>query len=306
MSRPARHPNQRSLASLPRELRRTTVPAAVRAWVARETGCTVVRARRLPGASSTAVHCLVLSDGRRVVLRRYVWPGFLLDEPIAPRRELGALHFASAAGLSAPRVVAADADGSSVGDGIPVILMTKLAGRAEAVPDLGRLAEVAATIHATDPAGFRHDYFPWYAGTTTAPPPLAAWPELWEAALAVWHTEMPPFPPCLIHRDFHPGNVLWMRGRCSGVVDWAGSCRGPWGCDVAHCRENLTRLGGPEVADRFLAAYEAATGATYHPYWEVASTLEHGPSGWTPDSVAGAEVRLTAALADLDRLPRRR
>ena len=60
------------------------------------------------------------------------------------------------------------------------------------------------------------------------------------------------------------------------------------------------------MADRFLAAYEAATGATYHPYWEVASTLEHGPSGWTPDSVAGAEVRLTAALADLDRLPRRR
>jgi hypothetical protein len=39
-------------------------------------------------------------------------------------------------------------------------------------PDTRRLAEVAAVIHATDPAGFRHDYFPWYADVTVSAPPV--------------------------------------------------------------------------------------------------------------------------------------
>ena len=81
------HPNRRPISSLPKELRRTTVPPQVRDWVTRETGATVVRAKRLPGASTTAIHGLSLSDGTRLVLRRYVWPGFVEDEPIAPRRE---------------------------------------------------------------------------------------------------------------------------------------------------------------------------------------------------------------------------
>ncbi|MGH9151234.1 MAG: hypothetical protein ACRD03_02270, partial [Acidimicrobiales bacterium] len=68
-----RHPNQRGRDSLPVELRRVTVSPAARAWVATETGGAVVRARRLPGASTSAVHRLDLSDGRALVLRRYVW-----------------------------------------------------------------------------------------------------------------------------------------------------------------------------------------------------------------------------------------
>jgi hypothetical protein len=51
------------------------------------------------GRSSTAVHGLRLFDGRRLVLRRYVWPAFLEDEPVAPSRELDALRFGFARGL---------------------------------------------------------------------------------------------------------------------------------------------------------------------------------------------------------------
>jgi aminoglycoside phosphotransferase (APT) family kinase protein len=302
-SRP--HPNQRPAASLAPELRSTTVPAEVRHWIARKAG-TVVRVRRLPGASTTAVHAVVLSDGRRLVLRRYVWQWVLEDEPVVPQREVDALRFACAAGLGAPEVVAADVDGSIIGDGVPVILMTMLSGRAEPLPDVNRLAETAASIHAIDASGLGHEYSPWYVGTTAAPPPAATWPELWEAALEVWRTRMPQFKASLIHRDFHPGNVLWVRGRCSGVVDWASSCLGPWECDVAHCRENLIRLGGPDVADRFLRAYQTFTGADFHPYWEVASVLEHGPSHWTPTHVSQAEQRLEAALAVTGQLPRGR
>jgi RimJ/RimL family protein N-acetyltransferase/aminoglycoside phosphotransferase (APT) family kinase protein len=294
-----RHPNHRDPSSLPAELRRTTVPTAVQAWITRMTRATVVRSRRLPGASSTAVRGLYLSDGRRLVLRRYVWPGFLASEPVAPRRELDALEFGFAHGLAVPQVVAADITGEEVGDAIPALLMTFLAGRALVDPDLDKLAEVAARIHTIDPAGFAHDYFPWYQGSISQPPPASSRPQLWETAIDLWHNATPPYQPAFIHRDFHPGNVLWSRGRASGVVDWANACRGPRGCDLAHCRANLIDLTGPQAADRFLAAYESLTGETHHPYWEMASILEHGPSHWSPARLAEQEPYLLRAVRSI-------
>jgi Ser/Thr protein kinase RdoA (MazF antagonist) len=292
-----RHPNQRALSSLPRELRRTTVPPAVRAWVHRATGLSVVRVKRLAGASSTAVHRLELSDGSRLVLRRYSWPGFLADEPVAPRREVDALGFAFARGLSVPEVVAADATGSSIGDDVPAVLMSFVPGRAVAVPDLRRLAEVAASIHDTSPDGFEHEYFRWYEGTTTGPPSGTSRPKLWETAIELWTERMPAYRPAFIHRDYHPGNVLWLRGEPTGVVDWANACRGPRGCDIAHCRSNLVQLAGQEAADRFVREYESITGETHHPYWAIASILEHGPSRWTPAELSVWEPDLARAVS---------
>ena len=301
----ARHPNHRPLSSLPPELRRTRVPDAVRAWVRRELGAQVTGVRRLPGASSTAVHGLRLADGRRVVLRRYVWPGFLEDEPDAAVREVDALRFARAAGLPVAEVLASDPDGSQVGDGIAALVMSLVPGRAVAVPDLEALADAAAAIHAIDASGFGHEYFRWYDRDTYQPCPDGTdQPELWAAATEVWRTDMPAVGTGLCHRDFHPGNVLWHRGRLGGVVDWANACRGPWGCDIAHCRENLIGLSGWDAADEFQAAYERATGRSLHPFWEIASVLEHGPE--TMRAKLGVyERRLTQALSALGALPRR-
>lgn len=298
MSAP-RHPNHRPLATLPVELRRTTVPAAARAWIRRSTGQSVVRAERLPGASSTAVHRLVFPDRHSLVLRRYVWPGFLDDEPIAPQRELDALSFGSGHDLSVPHVVAADITGNDIGDGVPAILMTFLLGQALASPDPVRLAETAATVHAVDPSGFSHRYFPWFEDVVLRPPSTARRPRLWERALEVRVTGMPSYRPTFIHRDFHPGNVLWHRGRCSGIVDWANACSGPAGCDIATCHGNLIGWAGYQVADEFVAAHETLTGEPHHPYWEIASVLEHGPSPWTSRHIAESERRLDRALAAL-------
>lgn len=292
-----RHPNQRALSTLPVELRRTTVPPAVRDWVAREVGAAVIAAKRLAGASTTAVHGLRLSDGQRLVLRRYVWRWVLLDEPIAPQREVDAIRFAGARGLPVPEVVAADVTGRAVGDGVPALLMTLVPGRAIAVPDLDRLAELAATIHSTAADELGHDYFPWYEDTTVSAPAASTSPKLWERAIELWHNAMPAYRPMFIHRDFHPGNVLWSRGRLCGVVDWASVCRGPWGCDVAHCRDNLLALSGSDSADRFQRAYESLTGELFHPFWEMASILEHGPSLWTPNQLAIDEPRIARAIA---------
>jgi Ser/Thr protein kinase RdoA (MazF antagonist) len=300
------HPNRRPISSLPKELRRTTVPQQVRDWVARETGAAVVRAKRLAGASSTAIHGLTLSDGRRLVLRRYSWPGYVAAEPIAPQREVDALEFAFARGLPVPEVIAADVTGARVGDNVPVLLMSLLPGRAVAVPDLARLAEVAATIHDIAPDALVHDYFPWYEGTMTGPPAASEWPKLWETAIELWRDAMPAYQPTLIHRDFHPGNVLWLRGRASGIVDWPNGCRGPWGCDIAHCRANLVWLSGREAADEFLVAYEARTGRTYDYYWELASIMEHGPSRWTPRQLSETEPYLERAVAAIAKVPPKR
>lgn len=292
----ARHPNHRSRDSLPVELRRVTVPKAARAWVAAETGSTVDRAGRLPGASTTAVHRLDLSSGRSVVLKRYVWRWVLEDEPVAPQREVDALLFAGRHELAVPAVLAADVTGETVGDGVPAILMTFLPGRAVGVPDLDRLAEVAAAVHDVEPDGLAHDYFPWCRETTTGPPPSATRPELWDAAIDRWLNHTPAYRPTFIHRDFHPGNVLWAGRQSTGIVDWANACRGPWGCDVAHCRAMLVQLAGPESADRFLDTYQSRTGRTFDPYWEIASVLEHGPSHWNAVTVAESERRLERAL----------
>ncbi|MGH9191920.1 MAG: phosphotransferase family protein [Acidimicrobiales bacterium] len=301
-----RHPNQRDVASLPPELRRTGVPPAVRAWVERHAGVRIVRVRRLAGASSTAVHGLYAVDGTRLVLRRYVWPGFLDDEPIAPRREVAALRFGATRGLPMPEVVAADIAGVDIGDGVPALLMSFMPGRALAAPDAHRLAEVAAAIHATDPNGFDHGYFPWYADTTVAPPAASRWPRLWETAIALWHDAVPEYTPTFIHRDFHPGNVLWWRVRVSGVVDWANACVGPRGCDVATCCANLVDLAGDRAADGFRAAYESLTGEAVHPYWDMACLLENGASFWTPREVAASEPYLARAVAAQVVLPSRR
>lgn len=252
--------------------------------------------RRLQGASSTAVHAIYFDGRTRLVLRRYVWPGFLEDEPMAPRREVDALCLADAKALPAPRVVSADLAGHEVGDGVPTILMTFLGGRAIAVPDMALLAQLAASIHATEPGKFGHDYFPWYVGTMSEPPPATRRPALWRDAIALRKDAMPSYEPTFVHRDFHPGNVLWSRGRASGVVDWANACRGPRGCDIAHCRANLLALAGRQAADEFLAAYVSLTGELYDPYWDLASIIEHGPEHWTEERLAVSEPFLARAV----------
>jgi len=63
----------------------------------------------------------------------------------------------------------------------------------------------------------------------------------------------------LLHRDFHPGNVLWQRGRVSCVVD--GQAASPAMADVAHCRVNLLTLGSG-APERFTSMWERAAGAS--------------------------------------------
>ena len=101
----------------------------MREWIGRQTGGVVVKVRRLPGASTSAVHAVALSNGQDLVLRRYVWRWVLEDEPIAPpnaswtrrttRRPQG--YFARGRWRRT-------SPGRDIADGIPAVLMTKLPG----------------------------------------------------------------------------------------------------------------------------------------------------------------------------------
>ena len=83
--------------------------------------------------------------------------------------------------------------------------------------------------------------------------------------------------PRFIHRDFHPGNVLWSRGRVTGVVDWTNASAGPPAADVAHCRTNLVIMNGMASADRFRGAYEALTGGKHEAYFDLVDVFDMSP-----------------------------
>ncbi|MGH8989355.1 MAG: phosphotransferase enzyme family protein, partial [Acidimicrobiales bacterium] len=206
-------------------------------------------------------------------------------------------------GLPVPAVIAADPHGADVGDGIPALLMARVPGRAQAAPDVGALAGLAAQVHSVSAVGFDHRYSPWCRETATTPPRGCRRPELWERALELWRTGEPAYEACFIHRDFHPGNVLWSRGALGGLVDWANACVGPADMDIATCRWNLLDWAGEEAASAFVAAYEELTGRPHHPYWDVAKIMENDwdtvdDPGWVreaEDLLAEALMRLDAA-----------
>lgn len=138
---------------------------------------------------------------------------------------------------------------------------------------------------------------------------------MWEKALALLTGPRPEEPDCFIHRDYHPGNVLWSRGRLTGAVDWINASCGPAPIDVGHCRLNLATLHGVETADRFLAVYQSLTGqkVEHHPYWDIITAIEWLPqprvfAGWrdmglpqlTPEVVrARLDEHVAAAVARL-------
>ncbi len=107
------------------------------------------------------------------------------------------------------------------------------------------------------------------------------------------------YRPAFIHRDFHPGNLLWSRRRLTGIVDWAAACRGPIGCDIAHCRANLRDLADPVTADRFVSIYSSLTGYQLDPFWVMAGHLEHDHDHWTKERLAVDEPDLERALRAL-------
>jgi hypothetical protein len=198
----------------------------------------------------------------------------------------------------APRLLA-----SGRGDASPAgswLLISRLPGAADLTSDppavmAGQLGRALARIHATALgrlAGLQSVlHRPGGSVTAVSGPaagPVTAGREILTRAHAV-----------LTHYDFWSGNTLRRGGVLTGVVDWSGGGLGPRGCDVSWCRLDLYLLYGERIADRFLAAYEAASNSTL-PYrllwdlWAVARSQEFVES-WVPNYRDLGRADLTAA-----------
>jgi aminoglycoside phosphotransferase (APT) family kinase protein len=289
-----------------RRLLRSRPPRQALAWAGACLGGPVISARARRGGMSSAVHLVTVRrpDGRRAqaVLRRYVRPD--PDEPDPAAREARALRLAGAAGVPTPALLAVDPDGTQAG--VPALLMSRLPGRVDWWPSdldrwLERLAGLLPRIHGTAlPPGEAVPRFAPYPQENYRPPGWARYPRVWERAVEISRGPAPDLPAVLLHRDFHPGNVLWRYGRVSGVVDWLGACSGPAPADVAHCRINLLTMG-TEVASRFTVRWERVAGTAYHPWGDVVTVvgfLDDLHDDWGSERF-GVEDMLARAIAEL-------
>jgi aminoglycoside phosphotransferase (APT) family kinase protein len=290
---------------------RGPVPTAALTWAAAAigSGARVRQSQALAGGASSAVHGLSVEEagGRthELVLRRFVRLEWLAEEPDLAEREATALRLLSRAGLPTPRLVAVDPDGATVG--APAVLMTRLPGHIEWDPPvveefLRALVEPLPAIHATAiPAGVSvPDYRPYRLEMHRAPV-WASRPDVWLRAIEVVQGPVPEGERAFIHRDYHPGNVLWRAGQVSGLVDWVNASVGsPW-ADVGHFRVNIASELGQEAADGFLARYRIVSGRSdeYNPYWDISAAI--GGIDETADAHPSPadEAFLTAAVARL-------
>jgi aminoglycoside phosphotransferase (APT) family kinase protein len=226
---------------------------------------------------SSAVHVLAVErpSGQvdEVVLRRYVRLGVVAEEPDIAEREARILRLLEGVELPTPELIAVDPTGAE--SGTPSLLMSRLRGRVEWSPTsmdrwLRRLAEPLPVLHATALAvsGTLPPFF-GYAQRSYEPPAWARRPAVWTRAVGIFHGPAPQESAAFIHRDYHPGNVLWRWGRMSGIVDWPSASIGSPSIDVAHCRANLMRRFDLEVADRFKAFWEELTRGRFNRWADV-------------------------------------
>jgi aminoglycoside phosphotransferase (APT) family kinase protein len=296
-------------------LLRRRPPAAALRWAAAPfgRGSRVVAVRPLPSGwlANHAVDVVDLAGvTHRLVLRRWARPGWDVEDPdFTAAREAAVLGLLAPTTVPAPGLVAADPDAAACD--VPALLLTRLPGGppdllADPAGVLDGLAAALPAIHAVAvPAGGPVPaYRRFHEPDRLVPPSWSARPGLWTRAFAVAAGPPPAAGPCLIHRDYHPGNTLWADGRLVGVVDWVGGSWGPPSVDLGHMRVNLVMDLGLGPADRFLAAHRALTGFEHHPFWDVASAVDLVPELEPTDPAPDPELErledlVAAALSRL-------
>ena len=268
------------------------------AWVAASMGrgSRIVGYRRLSGGVCSAVHRLTVERrGIRtfVVLRQY--PGGLgLQGSL--EKEIANLGVVAGSGLPVPSILATDVAGASTG-GAPSLLMTRLQGHVHLNPAeprswMTRIAEIAVLLHSLDlPAKV---FRPWRDSWIAPPdgfqvPVDAQKPAVWKAAFGVMAAPPPKDTAVFLHCDLLPVNMLWSRGRITGLTDWNSIHRGARAIDVGHCRRYLAALYSPEWSEQLRSLYESIAGVTLDPWWDLYALLHYDDSGpkWIRSQVAG-------------------
>ncbi|MGV9796431.1 phosphotransferase family protein [Mycobacterium sp. NPDC003449] len=262
-------------------------------------GVTVENLRELTGGASRTTWAFDAATGsaRRALILRTGPP----DELHASMRlEAGAQRAAAAAGAPVPHILIADNSAAALGN--PFLICDFIAGEtivrriARRLDDDGRAhlltrcAQALAAIHRADPpddpAPARQDQLAEWRrqldeiGDTTA---TFEWAFRWLAA----HRPAPS-PDRLVHGDFRMGNLIVDGSDLAAVLDWELVHIGEVYEDLAWFCIRAWRFGAPPsrgagglgAVEDFVAAYEAAGGATVDRgaihWWLVLATLRWG------------------------------
>jgi hypothetical protein len=123
-------------------------------------------------------------------------------------------------------------------------------------------------------------------------PPFSTRAGLWERVAEVLDVPQPAHRETFIHRDYHPGNVLWDGTQVTGVVDWATAAWGPPGIDLARMRLNLVSHFGRDGPDRFVVAYVTAGGdpSARNPFWDLLDAADLLPDLISPTRPGGSDL----------------
>ncbi|MFG2030454.1 phosphotransferase family protein [Streptomyces sp. NPDC048825] len=226
-----------------------------------------------------------------LVLRSFVRPFFVKHALGLLTREADILQLLADTTVPAARLHGVDASAEHCDH--PSLLMSLLPGSIMLdAEDIERRAELLArqlvAIHGLlVPEGTRpRTYQAWTSPERVRLPETSKRPDVWQRAVDVIRRPPPAYRPCFLHRDFHPGNVLFTGEgtglAITGVVDWVETSWGPADLDVAHCSTALALLHGVRDGMRLADHYIAAGGTLSdkpadHLYWRVLDALAFAP-----------------------------
>ena len=239
-----------------------------------------------------------------------------------------ALRLAEDHGLAAPRLIAADLDGSA--SGTVVTLETFLPGSADLPPrvSVARLREAGAAISRVNAVSLEaQDYIPHRPRPTAVDDRAAerrrgrmpTTPLLQEADERVRSHGAPAAASVFLHGDVWAGNMLWEGDRCVALIDWKTAGVGDPGVDLGSLRMQMALQYGEAAPAEVLEGWQRQAGreAVAVPYWDAVAALNTptvlGMDGWLgfadDGSPLGAEAvteRRDAFLRNaLDQLPAR-
>ncbi|MET9451735.1 phosphotransferase family protein [Streptomyces cinerochromogenes] len=276
-----------------------TEGSRTRLWVERSLrpGDRIRAVVRLRGGWTSRMRRLdVEGNGERysLVLRSFVKPFYVRHARGLLTREADILRLLAETGVPAARLHAVDATAEHCDH--PSLLMSLLPGTlrltGEDREDIERTTQLLArqlvAIHALSvPEGARpRAYEAWTGPERVRLPESSGRPDVWRRAVDVIRRPPPAHRPRFLHRDFHPGNVLFSGTGAglavTGVVDWVETSWGPADLDVAHCSTALALLHGVP-AGMSLAEHYVAAGGTLaeepadHLYWRILDALAFAP-----------------------------
>ncbi|MFF9162051.1 phosphotransferase family protein [Streptomyces longwoodensis] len=226
-----------------------------------------------------------------LVLRSFVKPFFVKHALGLLTREADILRLLADTNVPAARLHGVDAAAEHCDH--PSLLMSLLPGSLRLDgEDNERKTELLArqlvAIHGLlVPEGARpRTYQAWTSPERVRLPGNSKQPEVWQRAVEVIRQPPPAYRPRFLHRDFHPGNVLFAGEGAdltiTGVVDWVETFWGPADLDVAHCSTALALLHGVPTGMQLADHYITAGGTLSddpadHLYWRVLDALAFAP-----------------------------